>query len=325
MTPIAIYKSALQPLLHPQADDPPALAALITWYQASGREAFINAFEGETQLRLRGVNRTDGALIEQGYPKNINEYEGKTTWDNYYIANALIALKEINRLTSAFASPPADAPGIFFQNGNALAKRLFLDKLVLIEDWATFKQQLPGFMGVGKNRLEHAVAIYHSASQIIYGNCSPLSFSDNHSDTSINQLRMAIEIRLRRGFGIVAKEDLNGALVPLALSEVIAAINLHRSNITFGVPFQHVERLYGWANIYMHAGLKQYAWSPIYALHYLRPFILAPAGTYNMNAGIRAKRGVVKQVQATVQGGIDKTRNKLIVDDPEDCDLKIDA
>lgn len=326
MAPIDLYKQELTPHIMSRIGDAVDLAALVSWYQGSGRDAFIDTFEAETKLKLKGVNRSDGALVEQGFPKNINEYAGKTAWDQYYVANALLALKELDRLIQAFAAPPA-APEIYFHNALGLARRLILDTAVLIDDWATYKQHLPGFMGVGKNRYEHAVAIYHSALQIIYGNFSPLAFSDNHSDTAINQLRMAIEIRLRRGFGIVAKEDLSGALVPLALSELISAIATYKTSITFDVPFQHVERLYGWANIYMHAGLKQYVWSPIYALHYLRPFILGGkySGGMSVNAGIRTKRGVVKQVQAAVEAGIDKTRHKLIVDDPAHCDLILET
>ncbi|MFX8473960.1 hypothetical protein ABTL69_19360, partial [Acinetobacter baumannii] len=51
------------------------------------------------------------------------------------------------------------------------------------------------------------LALYHSAAQIIHGNLSPFSFLDNHADTAINQIRMAIEMRFRRGFGVIAKLD----------------------------------------------------------------------------------------------------------------------
>lgn len=125
----------------------------------------------------------------------------------------------------------------------------------------------------------------------------PLSFADNHSDTAINQLRMAIEIRLLRGFGVAARVTLAGAVVPLALSEILEAIAPRKSDITFGVPFEHIERLYRWSNIYMHSGFKQYTWSQIYGLHYLRPFLLG-SGT-NTYDGIITRSGIVKQVQCS--------------------------
>ena len=178
-------------------------------------------------------------------------------------------------------------------------------------------------IGIGKNRYEHATAIYHSGLQVIYGNYSPFALADNHSDTAVNQLRMAIEIRLRRGFGIVAKLNRAGEVVPLALSKIIDAIKLHKHAISFSVPLEHIERLYGWANIYMHSGFKQYTWSPIYALAYLRPFLVGGQHLTGMSvdAGITAPYGVVKQVQSVVESRIGKTRYSLVVDDPSDCDL----
>lgn len=60
-------------------------------------------------------------------------------------------------------------------------KKLFLDSLVLIDDWATFKRRIPGVVGVGKNRFESTAALYRSTRQIIYGNLQPFAFSDNHA------------------------------------------------------------------------------------------------------------------------------------------------
>jgi hypothetical protein len=97
----------------------------------------------------------------------------------------------------------------------------------------------------------------------------------------------------------------------------------HKNSIQFGSPFEHIDRLYQWANIYMHSGLKQYVWSPIYAIHYLRPFLLGGAyqGGISANAGIVASYGVVKQIQSEVESGINKAQYDLIIDDPQNCDL----
>ena len=111
--------------------------------------------------------------------------------------------------------------------------------------------------------------------------------------------------------------------MPLALSKIIDAIKLHKHAISFSVPLEHIERLYGWANIYMHSGFKQYTWSPIYALAYLRPFLVGGQHLTGMSvdAGITAPYGVVKQVQSVVESRIGKTRYSLVVDDPSHCDL----
>jgi len=324
MAPVELYKKSLYQTALAHGGTPEVcVKATHAWYTASGRDEFVRTFEGETGLKLSGVSRSDAALVEHGYPKNVNEYNSKAAWDQYYIANALLALRELDKIFNGITPVPTGLPEIWYRNVAGLTRKLFLDTLVLIDDWATFRQQVPGVMGIGKNRFEHSVAIYHSALQVIYGNYSPFAFSDNHSDTAVNQLRMGIEIRLRRGFGISAKLNLAGAIVPLALSEILDAIRQHKQAITLAVPLEHIERLYGWANIYMHSGLKQYVWSPIYGLGYLRPFLVGgqhSSGT-SVDAGIIAPYGVVKQIQAAVEAGIDKTRHSLVVLDPNDCDL----
>ncbi|MEY9405518.1 hypothetical protein ABIF65_011665 [Bradyrhizobium japonicum] len=320
--PFKTYRANLHRLvLNNTSGDENTVHQTASWYTGGGRDEFMKAFEHETGLRLG--NRKDGALVEQGYPKNINEYPNKTAWDQYYVANAHIALRELDRLFPQGTPYPSQQAEVFYHNIVELSRNLFLDTIVLLEDWATLAQGTPGVFGIGKARFEHGVAVYHSALQVIYGNCSPHAFWHNYSDTSVNQLRMAIELRLRRGFGIIAKQNKQGAIVPLALSDIIEVVARHKGSIQFGSPFEHIDRLYQWANIYMHSGLKQYVWSPIYAIHYLRPFLLGgayPGGT-SSHAGIIAPYGVVKQIQSEVESGINKAQYDLIFDDPQNCDL----
>jgi hypothetical protein len=199
--------------------------------------------------------------------------------------------------------------------------------MVLLEDWATFSKDVPGIFGISKNRFESVMALYQAAWQIIYGGRAPFAFADNHCDTAINQLRMAIEIRLRRGFGILAKTNKRGEIVPLALSNLIEAIVRYKSSITFAVPFEHISRLYGWANVYSHGALKQYAWSPIFALQYLRPFLIG--GIYNdgvgtgasVDAGIMTDCETVQRVQNDVKEMLGSADFNLVTLDPEQCDL----
>ncbi len=310
MSAIDEYKAELhQTILKFGSPKQTAITAVHAWYSSVGRDRFIDAFEHETSLVLRAANRSDRALVEHGFPKNINEYEGKTAWGNYYVANALMFLRTTDHIFTGIATLTADAPEIFWTNVFGITQKLYLDSLVLIDDWATYTQHVPGVVGVGKNRFETPMALYHSALQLIYGNLRPFAFADNHSDAAINQLRMAIELRLRDGFGIFAKTDKSGDVVPLPLKTIIEAIKIHKTDIDFAVPFEHIERLYGWANIYMHSGLKQYTWSPIVALTYLRAFLLE-------KAGIAATLGTIRQVQSAAEALIDKSNYELTVADP---------
>jgi len=317
MTPFEKYKQRLhKTVLAFAVPDQQLLQALLAWHSSTGFTDFIKAFEHETKLRLKNTTRTDKALVEQGFPKNINEYNGKTAWDQYYIANALMFVRQAEFILEPITPLQAGLPELFYRNIVGLARKLFLDSLVLLEDWATFKHQIPGVFGIAKARYERPLALFHSALQVIYGKCSPWAFAGNHSDTSINLLRMAIELRIRHCAGILAKTDKSGSIVPLPLSEIIEAIDAHKVAIAFPIPFEHIDRLYNWSNIYMHSGLKQYTWSPIFALTYLRPFLVG-------SPAVVARYGVIKQVQSMVEARINKQKYSLHVLDPANCDIKL--
>lgn len=312
------YASAHIQILAAAQPHQDSILAFHEWFLTSGRDLFLDAFEHETSLPLRNVNRSEGALIEHGFPKNVNEYDNKTAWDNYYVANALMFLRALDDVMKGVVAPPKNTPDIFWVNLLGLTKKLYFDSLVLLEDWATFKQKVPGLVKIGKNRLEHIHDLFLAARQLIYGNYGPFSAADNHSDTATNQLRMALELRLRRGFGIIAKTDKRGAVAPLSLSTIIEAIGNYRSAIAFSVPFDHIERIYGWANIYMHSGLKQYTWSIIHALNYLSRFLMD-------QKGIAMTLGTIRQVQSAVEASIDKRTHRLEVTDPREWDVTIKA
>ncbi len=252
MRPLNEYHKGLHDTILKFGSSPKdAVTTFHLWFPVAGRDLFIEAFEHETSLKLRSENRTERALIEHSFPKNINEYQTKTSWDNYYVANALIFLRILDHIFERLPTLPAQYDEIFWHNIHGIVQKLVLDSMLLISDWAAYKHHLPEIIGVGKNRFENTTALYHSALQLIYGNLQPFAFADNHSDAAINQLRMAIELRLRDAFGILAKTDKNGGAVRLALSLIIEAVAEHKGDIDFPVPFEHVERLYGWANIYI--------------------------------------------------------------------------
>ena len=99
MTPLNQYKQSLQQTIFARGGTrEQSVINLHTWYKSAGRGEFVHAFEHETGLIISGINRSAKALVEQGYPKNVNKYNGKTAWDQYYIANALIALHELDKI-----------------------------------------------------------------------------------------------------------------------------------------------------------------------------------------------------------------------------------
>lgn len=150
------------------------------------------------------------------------------------------------------------------------------------------------------------LAFYQGARQTIYGHGSwRLSFSDNHSDLATATIRQAVEIRLRRAFGIfgkIKKED--DAIVPIPLSDLLESIDTHRDSISFPIRFENIKRIYGWSNMYLHAALKFYAWCPPRVLSFLRLFLLggqAPGWMHNSNAGVVLDQATFEDVRRIVR------------------------
>ena len=135
------------------------------------------------------------------------------------------------------------------------------------------------------------MAFYQGACQTIYGHGSfNLSFIDNHADLATATIRQAIEIRLRRAFGIMGKvRKSDDSFHPINLSEVLDAIDAHKSGVNFPVRFENIKRINGLANLYLHGGLKLYAWCPPRVLQFLRVFLIggpAPGWTQHSHAGV---------------------------------------
>jgi hypothetical protein len=302
-----------------------AVRGTAEWYTTLGRDLFIAAFEHETSLKLT-TTLQDGTLVEWGFPKNLADYGTKAAWGNFYRANAMMFLRETDAIlqpTQAGTLNPGHSPVVFWENLRRILEPLFLDSYVLLEYWASGAMEVPGVFGIGKNVWEEPLHLYHSALQCIYGNYSPIARQDNQADTAINHLRVAIELRIRRGFGIMAKLDQNKAVAPLMLSRILDALSLFKQQVVFAVPLEHIIRIYEWANLYMHAGLKLYTWSPMFALRYLSNFF-AGGATHNgkgwsVYAGISASEQIIKDIQATAEAEVAKNGETLILMDPSKC------
>ena len=115
----------------------------------------------------------------------------------------------------------------------------------------------------------------------------------------------------------------NQTILPLNMSTILAAIKLHESKFKLTIPLQHIERIYGWSNIYVHVGLKHFTWSPIFALNYLNPLLRGgdyPGGT-SVHAGIYTDRATLLEIQDEAKSAyqLDLTKYELVTISPEQC------
>lgn len=300
---------------------------LANWLVSHGLRLYEVAFQQETGRVV--PNAPDARLIEQAYPKGMNELGKKQAQQVFYAANARVFLKICNMAAGAIANAQPDPRlAVFASQHYSLLKNMALDAQALLADWATSTQGIPAMYGVWKNSFHDSFQISHAAQQLMFGGSPLFAFADLATDSATALLRIALETRIRFGFGLLGVRDLaRGSVEPLNMNKVLEAIKLHENKFTLALPLQHIERIYGWSNIYVHVGLKSFAWSPIFALGYLNPFLrggIHPGGS-SVNAGIYIDKATLLDIQAETRSiiGLDATKKELMTIHPESCDVRL--
>ena len=307
------------------------------WYQSDGgRTLFVQAFMNETGIRVNpesdAASRVGAAL-----PKSWGDYSKKVKSDAYYRALAEMFIIEMDSITSRvpreYNDPVAD-----FVYGNVwrFVEQVLLDSLVLFEDWGTDRAGVPQVFGVGKNKFTHPLNFYHGARQTIYGHGSfGLSFSENHSELAVATIRQAVEIRLRRAFGLIGKEAISDQTFhPVAISELLDVLKDYVEQVQMPVSLHNLVRINHWANLLLHSGMRHYAWTPPRVLDYLRPFLVGGenvGGRWTVHSGVRLTRASFKAIQEALKKKIEsctqpQTRPQfkaLLLNAPR-CDVVLD-
>jgi hypothetical protein len=271
------YKAAAMQGLHVRIVDPQTeWQHLYDWYEGEGRQQFMDAFTRETSLRF-GQTLAPDDLVSAAIPKSYGDLERKARSNAFYRAHAVWVLEEMDHIVS---SVPRDAANLIeaqsFADVLRFARIVLMDSVFLFEDWGTYRMGVPGVYGIGKNQAEHIMAFCQGARQTIYGHGSwGLSFVENHADLATATIRQAIEIRLRRAFGVMAKiRKIDDSIHPVPLTDLLEAIDAHKNNVSFPIRFENIMRINGWADMYLHGALKLYAWCPPRVLLFLREFLL---------------------------------------------------
>lgn len=295
------------------------------WLAASGIPLFEDAFRQETGQRV--PKTSNEKLIEGAYPKHFNENAKKIRQPGYYATNARIFVDVCNEFAKAISAACKDHRSETYAGRHySLLKNMALDAMVLLEDWATHVLDMTSMYGVGKNFFHGPFEISHAAEQQMVGGSPFLAFPDLASDSGIAIIRVAIETRIRFGFGLFGIIDLKShTIYPLNLSKIFAAIKSHENHVDLAVPIRHIERLYGWSNLYVHAGQKHYTWSPIFAHRYLVPFLRGRRGGLNTDDGICIDTATILTIQNESEKALelDSTKYKLLTWPPERCMVKL--
>lgn len=229
----------------------------------------------------------------------------------------------------AVSARSCDFADVFEGRHLALLNKLVLDARFLIEEWATTKQGVPDVYDIGRKTIHSAFQISHAAQQLYFSGSPFFAHPDNASESATALVRVALETRLRFGFGVLGcTNKSSGAFVPLNMKHLLKAIGTHEASISFSVPLGNLRRIYEWSNTYIHTGLRDYVWLPRFAEIYLNGFF--QGGRHDKGksvfAGIVTTRDtVVDAVQHDVEQAIAPDTLELVRIPVELCDVVLKA
>ena len=308
----------------------------VDWYQSDrGRVLFIRVFKHETGIRVNPSGNSN-SRIEAALAKSWGDDRKKIQNDTYYKAHAEMFVMEMDDIVEKVRTCRDDETmEIAFGNVVRFVRRVLMDHLALFEHWGARRAEVPGVFGVMRNEWTHPVSFYHGAKQIIYGHGSfGLTFSDNHSEIAVATVRQALEVRLRGAFGFIGKESIdNNAFSPVSLSVLLDVLSKHNAKIETPIPVHNLIRINNWANLLLHSGVREYAWTLPRVLDYLRSWLVGgdrADGSWTVDSGIRVPKQTFHEIQDEVREQIEGSLAdgkmspfKAILWDARDCTVVI--
>lgn len=263
----------------------------LPWYEKQA----LNLFE----LR-RFDKRQDDQLIQQILGKSPNDENRKKQSSDYYISNAIVFLKVMRRILHTDFLRNFEKSGqddLIVYNYHRLFRHLLFDSLVLLNEFAGTIKRIDPVYGCGKSPIQHTMTLYHSLGQSLYGQASFHSRIETEPDLSTSIIRQLIELRIRRAFGVIAWYDPNtDSVEPLPVSRIFDILKQFSRDIKFSIPLENISRIYGWSNIFLHVGIKDYLWKHIFVTDYLKTFALGKRGSWNTYSAISVSRSVLDHI-----------------------------
>ena len=191
-----------------------------------------------------------------------------------------------------------------------------------------------------RNRYVHTASLYQVFRQGLFGSISEHSFTDKEPSSNIATIRQLIELRLRRAFGVLAFEDAykHNAIEPLNMSLLFNVLKQYSDKIQInGIKLESLNRIYTWSNSFIHSGLGDYSWIPVYLEIVLRGAFFGhnkADGSWNINNGISTQTNVIRSIWTDliklVNDGKDSkndetARYKLVILRNPECELIPDS
>jgi hypothetical protein len=225
----------------------------------------------------------------------------------YYGAHLTMFQAELDRFCKAVDvgvqhndSPFAGATRMELRQG---IYELLLDAIVMLERAGAIRLDLPGAYDVYRINHDRTFEVFKAAEQMIYGRYSRLTHTDRAAFAPVSVLRTAIELRMRRAFGVQSYHDpRNDGAQPIQLSKLFEVIFSFERQIHASVDLHDVNRVYKWSNPYLHAGRRDYVWVAGFGLQFLRPLFFGPKqlrsrSGWSMNGGLEMPAEVWTRVR----------------------------
>lgn len=269
--------------------------------------------------------------VRQGLATTANEQSQCLKRQQYYHANMVMFVEEAARYCRVISSATLDSSAPFC---NATTKELHegLGSLLLglqafFEQSAHFLLDCPGVYNAWSKQRAMPFEIFKAAEQTAYGRYSILTHMDRAAFGAVASIRVAIETRLRRAFGVFSFWDPScNRAEPISVSRLLEAIETTCPNAAFDVDRHDVAKIYRWSNFYLHAGWVDFPWTSGYVIQYVRPLFSGknrPDGSWSIHNGITVPRAEWEALQVRFE--LDGKARGLVFGklDPSDAECDI--
>lgn len=246
-------------------------------------------------------HRSNEQLIEGIIATTPKELEKKRKDKNYYTCNAICLLKTIREIFTEdlyVTLSNKATPSIALHNYEHILKWMLIDSGELCNLYNNILKSDFEYKANIDSRYTHYMSIHQILRQSLFGQISVHSFADMEISASIAVIRQLIEIRIRRAFGVVSYIDTQENLIPLDLSRIFDAVKNHKKDIEFPVGVENIERIYKWANMYIHSGRKELSWIPYFLETVLKDLSFGKweGSSWDVKNGISTTQSVIDEI-----------------------------
>ena len=224
---------------------------------------------------------SDTSLIEQIVCKSIRDIEKKKQNKQYYIANFIAFMRVFQNIFNEdliknfLNHKSVFQKDLLIYNYFHLLRNMLYEINQMIEEYQIFVLRKKIFRKYFKSPMIHTLPLYHFSRQVIFGQASHHTFIEKEVDAVIPLTRQQIELRIRRGTGILcAIRTTDQSLIPIPLSRYFEGIKQNVNDISFSRPIECIHRILHWADLSLHFGNKDNIWKYIFVLDYIKPFII---------------------------------------------------